>query len=415
MNSIRKNIILEKNTLYFDFTASGLGYKIIEKKLQKVLLTYANTHSEISKNAKITQEYYQNARKSIRKCLEIDDSFYILSCGNGATASIKKFQEIMGIFIPPASFEKIQIKDKNNLPLVIVGPYEHHSNEISYREGLCEIKRIELDEFGEIDFKHFEKILFNNQKRQLIVSINHVSNVTGIKSDYKRLYHITKLYNGIFCLDTSASSAYMNVDCKSYDVLFSSPHKLLGGPGSSGLLVIKKQLCKNKKPTFSGGGVVSYVSKKKQVYFDDFEIIEDAGTPGLLQFIKAGFAYELRNEIGLDKIYQKEQEIKEYFLQKITKIPNITLYSKNPYLPIFAFNINHKAPFEVAKILNDTYNIQVRPGCNCAGPYGHDLLKLKENQAFKQKPGWVRVSLHYTHTKIQINKLLNAINQIAKL
>ncbi|MFV0482260.1 MAG: aminotransferase class V-fold PLP-dependent enzyme [Campylobacteraceae bacterium] len=416
MQDFKKNIILDKDILYFDFTASGLGYKPIERKLQKILKTYANTHSEVSSSAKITSEYYSNGRKSLHKTLEISDDFYILPTGTGATGAIKRFQEILGLYIPPKTKKRLKNLDID-LPLVLVGPYEHHSNEVSFREALCELIRIPLDCNEKIDLNVLKKTLEQNKHREIIASFSVASNVTGVLSDYKEIYKLVKSYGGIVALDSATASAHMNVDCNFYDALFLSPHKLIGGVGSSGILVIKKDLCKDyDTPTFAGGGTVGYVSRVSQRYLDDFELREDAGTPGILQFIKASLAYELRNKIGLEFIKKQESELRYYFGKSVKKIKNINLYCNHEQdkLPIFSLNIKGVNPYIVAAILSDKYGIQTRPGCNCAGPYGHDLLGYKDDENFSEKPGWLRVSLHFSHTKEDVDRLINALKDIAK-
>ncbi|MDR0665791.1 MAG: aminotransferase class V-fold PLP-dependent enzyme [Campylobacteraceae bacterium] len=411
MQKIRSNIIRDDNILYFDYTASGQAYKPIEQKILTILKTYANTHSEVSSNAVKTTEYYENARRSLHKTLEAGEEFYIIPCGNGSTEAIKRFQELTGLYMPPATKNRIHIAPFK-LPLVLIGPYEHHSNEVSFREALCELVRIPLDKNENIDLDALKTILEANKGREIIASFSVASNVTGILSDYKEIYKLVKNYGGITALDAAAASAHMNIDSNFYDALFLSPHKLLGGVGSSGLLIIRKELCENNTiPTFAGGGTVEYVSRTSQRYSGDFETRENAGTPGILQFIKASLAYELRNQIGLDVIAQKERELRYYFGSNVKKMAHVNLYCNHAQekLPIFSLNVNNMNPYDAAKILSDKYGIQVRAGCNCAGPYGHDLLNLKDDDNFDKKPGWVRITLHFTHTKEEIDKLLTAL------
>lgn len=415
-DKIKKNIILKDQIYYFDYTASGLAYKPIEDSLNLVLKTYANTHSDSCELAKTTSEYYENARLGLKKLLSLSSNFYLLPCGYGSTGAIKKFQEIMGIYLPPKTKKRLNLENKTqNLPLVIVGPYEHHSNEVSFRQGLCEVVRIALDENGEIDYKELEKVAQNNQNREIIASFSVASNVTGVLSDYKKIYKIIKKFNGILALDAASFSAYDNVDCEFCDAIFYSPHKLLGGVGSCGLLAIKKDLCKEQSPTFAGGGTVGYVSRTSQIFTQNYEELEQAGTPPIIQLIKAYEAFKLRNKIGLDNIKIKENELKIYFEEKLLKIPNLILYSplNLDRLPIYSFNIKGINPYEVSEILSSKFNIQTRAGCSCAGPYGHDLLGLMDNQKLEQKPGWVRISLHYTHDFSDLDYLLSAINSIS--
>ncbi|MDR1007845.1 MAG: aminotransferase class V-fold PLP-dependent enzyme [Campylobacteraceae bacterium] len=414
LQKIRAGIIRADNILYFDYTASGQAYMPIEEKILTILKTYANTHSEVSSNAIKTAEYYENARHSLHKTLDVGEEFYIIPCGNGSTEAIKRFQELMGLYIPPATKNRLNIMPLK-LPLVLIGPYEHHSNEVSFREALCELIRIPLDKNENIDLNVLQNILKANKGREIIASFSVASNVTGILSDYKEIYKLVKNYGGIVALDGAAASAHMNIDSHFYDALFLSPHKLLGGVGSSGLLIIKKELCKNSLiPTFVGGGTVEYVSRTSQRYSSNFEIRESAGTPGILQFIRASLAYELRDQIGLDVIAQKERELRYYFGSNIKKMAHVNLYCNHMQekLPIFSLNIQNMNPYDAAKILSNKYNIQVRAGCNCAGPYGHDLLRLKDDDDFGKKPGWVRITLHFTHTKEEIDKLLSALMEM---
>ena len=415
MENIRRGIICDPNVLYFDYTASGLAYAPIERKIRRLLNTYANTHSEVSSNALKTQAHYAKARKSLRQSLEVDERFYIMPTGTGATGAIKKFQELLGVYCPPATKERFAISPKN-LPLVLVGPYEHHSNEVSFREALCEVVRIPLDGKDMLDLGALEKVLEANKGREIIGSFSVASNVTGVLTDYKALYERIHAHGGILCLDAAAASPYMNIDCAFYDALFLSPHKLLGGPGSCGLLVIKKALCKGNKPTFAGGGTVAYVSRTSHEYLSDTEAIEDAGTPGILQFVRAAEAYKLRNAIGLERINTVKEELKVYFGTRVRELKGAKLYCHygQRKLPIFSLNMEGVHQDDLAKMLSERYGIQTRSGCSCAGPYGHDLLELTDGQPFSQKPGWLRISIHFTHTKEEVDILLGALDTCAR-
>ena len=412
MKEIRKNIIKNKDILYFDYTASGQAYKPIEKKILEILKTYANTHSEVASSAITTSAYYTKARADLKKALEIDERFYLLPCGSGATGAIKKFQELIGIYMPPRTQKRFTCKP-SSLPVVFIGPYEHHSNELSFREGLCDVVRIPLDSDEKIDLVALENELERYKEREIIASFSVASNVTGILSDYKSIYTLIKRYNGILCLDAAAASPYINIDCNYYDALFLSPHKLLGGVGSCGLLVIKKELCTELKPTFAGGGTVAYVSRTSHDFLSDIELIEDAGTPAILQFIRASLAYNLRNEIGLGNIHDKEEELKFYFGMRVRGIDGVKLYCKysQEKLPIFSLNFEGISPYVISAYLSDKFHIQTRAGCSCAGPYGHDLLSLEDGQRFSEKPCWLRISIHYTHTKKEIGTLLLALKE----
>ena len=418
IDEIRKNIILKKGVRYFDYTASGLAYAPIERRIAKYLKTYANTHSESASNALKTQKRYEKARQSLKDALGLDERFYLISAGCGATGAIKKFQEIMGLYLPPMSANRLgeeAIKGAH-LPLVIVSPYEHHSNEVSLREGLCEVVRIPLSKSGEINFGRLDQLLKINSKREIIGSFSAASNVTGIISDYKKIYVMMKRYGATVAFDAASFSSHDNLDADYFDALFLSPHKLLGGVGSCGLLAIRKELVKSDKPTFAAGGTVSYVSRSSHFFAPSVERTEEGGTQHVMGLIRAALAYRLRNEVGLDVIKSREDELTKLFCEGLDNIPEVVSYCPRgvPRLPIFAFNVKGVSPYDFAEALSEDYGVQTRAGCACAGPYGHDLLGLKDDQKFDQKPGWVRVSLHYSHTPKDVAYLLKAIKKTIK-
>lgn len=416
---LKKEILLAKNKHYFDWTASGLAAKCIEKRIKKILPFYANPHSESSLHSKIIGKTYEQARKNLKQIFGLDSSFALISCGFGSSAAIKKFQEILGIYLPPQTRKTLKLHeiDSSKLPLVIVGPYEHHSNELSFREGLCEVIRIPLNAEGLVDLKALEQILIANVHRKIIASFSLASNVSGILSPFMQISNLVREYGGIVCFDMASSSAYFDIPASFYDVAFLSPHKLLGGISSSGILIIKRNLInKTLPPTFCGGGVVGYVSRTSQIYFANEEIREESGTPGILEFIRASLAYQLRQEIGQEWIMQTKEKLIRIFKEFLESHPKITLYGNPNYniVGTFAFNLQEKSPYEIATILSNNYGILVRAGCSCAGPYGHDLLNLKDNTTFNQKPGWIRVSLHYTHRKKELYYLCECLKKLCK-
>lgn len=427
MNFLKSQIILKDGIYYFDWTASGLGLKSVENEMQNVLQNYSNTHSECGANAKATSELYEFSRNKIKEYLELGDDFYLLGCGFGSTAAIKKFWELMGIYIPPmtknALFSDEDWQEKlKTAPLVITGPFEHHSNELCLRYLFCEHKRIGLDKNNLFDYDNFELFLKNevskNSNRRVFINISAASNVTGIKVDTAKIRQIQRKIapKAIIALDASSLIAHENVSNADFDALFISPHKLLGGPGSCGLLAIRKSLVKADIPTFAGGGVVEYVSRSSARFTKDFERLEEAGTPPILELIKAYFVFKERNNFGLDKIRKKEQALMEYFEAGLKKIPHIINYCPNncDRVAIYAFNCSLVGCYDFAKVLSEKYSVAVRAGCSCAGPYGHDILGLEDDFEPYFKPGWVRVSLHYSQDFSDIDYLLSAINSCVK-
>ena len=415
LNFLRYNTIGKNKERYFDFTASGLAFRQIENRIHEVLETYANTHSKESSNAKTTTYYYERARENLAKNFELNDEFTVLPSGCGSTAAIKHFQELLGLYIPPATKKRFGFKrDKKKAPLIIVGPYEHHSNELSFRESLANVKRVKLTPDGLIDLKHLKKILENNKDKEIIASFCIASNVSGIITPYKKISKLLRKYKAIVCFDAAASSPYINIPCKYYDAMFVSSHKLLGGPSSCGLLIIKKSLIDTSlAPTFSGGGTVKYVNKDSQIYEDSIEAREDAGTPGILQLIRASLAYQLRNEISFDFIKKQKDELKEFLINELKKIPNCVIYGNQEAqnIGIISFNIRGLSPYDLCNKISSQDGFQTRAGCSCAGPYGHDLLGIEKLDR-TNRPGWVRVSIHFSQTKDDIKNLVESIKKV---
>lgn len=415
LNFIRYNTIGKNKKEYFDYTASGLGFRQIENRIHDVLETYANTHSKEASNADKTTNYYERARINLAHNLELTDDFAILPSGCGSTAAIKHFQELLGLYIPPATKKRFNFEiDEKNAPLVIVGPYEHHSNEVSFREALCETQRVNLDKDGLVDLNHLKEILEKNKNREIIASFCIASNVTGIITPYEEISKILRAYNAIICFDAAASSPYMNIPCHLFDAMFMSSHKLLGGPGSCGLLVIRKDLIDTSiAPTFAGGGTVEYVNKNLQLYQKEIEAREDAGTPGILQLIRASLAYQLRNEISFDFIKKQKDELKEFLINELKKIPNCVIYGNQEAqnIGIISFNIRGLSPYDLCNKISSQDGFQTRAGCSCAGPYGHDLLGIEKLDR-TNRPGWVRVSIHFSQTKDDIRNLVESIKKV---
>lgn len=414
---VRYNTISKNKKEYFDYTASGLAFRQVENRIYEVLETYANTHSFEATNANQTTNYYEMARANLAKNLELSSDFAILPNGCGTTAAIKHFQELLGLYIPSATKKRFGLKiDRKSLPLVIIGPYEHHSNEVSFKEALCEVQRVNLTKDGLVDLEHLKEILEKNKNREIIASFCIASNVTGIIVPYEEISQILRSYNAIVCFDAASSSPYMNIPSHLFDAMFLSPHKLLGGPGSCGLLVIRKKLIDtNIAPTFGAGGTVEYVNKDFHIFKKDIEAREDAGTPGILQLIRSSLAYALRNEIGFDYIKKQKDGLREFFIEELKKIPNCIIYGnlEASNIGIVSFNIEGLSPYRLCNRISVQDGFQTRAGCSCAGPYGHDLLGITQPD-MDNRPGWVRISFHYSHTKDDVKKLVESIKRNIK-
>lgn len=417
---IRNDIILERDSIYFDFSASGLESRIVANRMQSILGRYANTHSANSRNANFIDELYKSAKIRLKELLDLSEDFFVIPSGYGASGAMKKYQEIKGLYLPPKlrailgdSIRNVQKK------CVLVGGYEHHSNDISLREAFCDLVRIPLKN-GLMTIDSIESLL-DSQKIDFS-SINIASNVSGIIAPYAQISNILRQKNIDIAFDLAALSPHSNVDCALFDSAFLSPHKLVGGIGSCGILCIRKNSFETSlPPTFSGGGSVKYVSQNSHYYIDDIESREDSGTSPILPLLKATLAYQYRNEIGLDFIKKREKVLYNLLLSELKKIDGITLYGVDldaNYIPIISFNVSGVSPYNLSWELSHNYGIETRSGCSCAGVYGHYLMGAEEikniahlDSGDAMKPAWLRVSLHYSHNMNDIEIFLNALKR----
>jgi len=464
---VRENIIGRGTTVktpfgtrlitYADYTASGRGVYFIENYLSEILKLYGNTHTEDDATGTVTTGRLNTAEKTIKRLVNADEQYKLVQEGYGSTGAIHRLQKILGVYIPPRLrenmkdavshyFTRRELYEKftgyimQMRPVVFVGPYEHHSNELTWREGFCEVVEIELNRHGIIDLKDLEKKLLKNEyaRRIKIGSFSACSNVTGITSPVYEIARILHSHNAYAFFDFSASAPYVDIDIRKdghayFDALFFSPHKFLGGPGSCGILIFHEKLYRRDiSPTCSGGGTVDYVGLTGQLYIDDIELREKPGTPGILQLIKAALAMELKNRLGTEDIEKRERLYTWQALGRLSEIKNIEILG-NPdpskRIGIVSFNVRDKDrylhPKFIVKLLNDLFGIQTRAGCSCAGPYGHRLLHIDRDKSKRYrklieegfsglKPGWARVSFHYLMTDQEIAFILDAISFVAK-
>ena len=444
----------ERHLLYADYTASGRGFQKIEEKIWNIEKSYANTHTEDDYSGKYSTQLLHQAESKIKELVNAGSNGKIIMIGSGTTGALKKLQEIIGVYIPPVTRERItrSVKEddetENNLleriekdrPVVFIGPYEHHTNELMWREAYVEVVVIPFDREGRIDLEDLEnKLTDQKYKHRLkIGSFSAGSNITGIRTRVYDIARICHKHGALVLFDFAAVAPYveidMNRDAHSYfDAIFFSPHKFLGGPGTSGVLVFNENIYrKDLPPTTAGGGTVRYVGSHGHDFAEDIETREKAGTPPILQAIKAALVLDLKEKIGIDKIEDIESKHTKYFIEKLRLIDNLKIIGDvAPYrrVSIISFNIKHKDkilhPKFVTKLINDLFGIQSRAGCSCAGPYGHFLLGINDetSEKFRKlilkgnegiKPGWIRVNIHYSLSQDDIDYIIKAITFIAR-
>jgi selenocysteine lyase/cysteine desulfurase len=451
----------ERMMVYCDYTASGRCLRFVEAYLQSLQRVYANTHTEDDITGRSMTQLLHDAEQAIKDSVNAGADGCIVSCGTGATGAIDKLQQIVGVALPPATRRNIFRAVDNPAsgidgeafraaltdaqPVVFVGPYEHHSNELSWRQSFATTIEVQLDAHGNVDLDHLERLLTDPRfsGRTKIGSFSAASNVTGVLTDVHRIASLLHRHDALACFDYAACAPYVEIDMSppvsgsddpSLDAVFISPHKFLGGPGASGVLVFNQRVYDRElPPTVSAGGTVDYVSMTDQDFISDIEEREKAGTPGVLQTLKAALVFQIKDRIGVDTIREREHDLTCRAMTSWRGDDGIEILgTPDPAgrIGIISFNLragdgkylHHKL---VTVLLNDLFGIQSRAGCSCAGPYGHRLLGIDEtvSEQYRHavqeghcgiKPGWCRIGFHWVMDDLEANYVIEAVHFLAE-
>ena len=425
-----------RRVTYADYTASGRALDFIERFVRdEVLPRYANTHTESSGTGLQTTRLREDARRIIRDAVGGDDDTIVIFTGAGSTAAIDKMIHILGMRIPAGLDDRYRLSrhiPAEHRPVVFIGPFEHHSNELPWRESIADVVVIPEDRDGHVDTDRLEEELRRYADRPLkIGSFSAASNVTGIVTDTDAISALLHRYGALSFWDFAAAAPYVEIRMRGKDALFISPHKFVGGPGTPGVLVVRRELLRNRVPTVPGGGTVDYVNPTEHHYIADPAHREEGGTPAIVEAIRAGLVFHLKEAVGTDVIRARE----EYFLRRAIGSwrdnPNIEILGNldAERLSIVSFVVRKPGGrylhhnFVVA-LLNDLFGVQSRGGCSCAGPYGHRLLGIdvETSHQFEReivagcegiKPGWVRISFNYFISPAVFAYLVEAVHFVA--
>ena len=425
----------EKKMVYTDWTASGRLYRPIEEQLlHKFGPFVANTHTETSTSGAAMTLAYHEARNIIKRHVNASVDDVLITEGSGMTGVVNKFQRILGLKVSENLKENTQVPDEKR-PIVFVSHMEHHSNQTSWIETIADVVVVPCNEEGLVCLDKFEETIKQYLDRPIkIASIVGGSNVTGIKTDYHKVASLIHRYGGLCFVDFACSAPYVDIDMhpeneeEYLDAIFFSPHKFLGGPGTSGVLIFNKKLYKNMVPDNPGGGTVSYTNPWGQHdYFDDVETREDGGTPAFLQTIKIALCIQVKDQMGTDKIKEREDEINPIIFNCLENLEGVQILAPNhkDRLSIFSFYFEKYHFNLVVKLLNDRFGIQTRGGCSCAGTYGHFLLNVDQTRSNEikgqilggcstEKPGWVRLSVHPTITNEEVQFVCDSLKSLAE-
>jgi selenocysteine lyase/cysteine desulfurase len=435
-----------RRVTYADYTASGRALTFLEDFIRhEVLPRYANTHTESSGTGLQTTRLREDARAIIHDAVGGDDQTVVIFAGSGCTGAIDKLIGILGLRIPAGLDDRYHLSSAipaGERPVVFTGPFEHHSNELPWRESIAEVVVIPQDNDGHIDTTELELELVRYADRAVkIGSFSAASNVTGIVSDTHRISALLHRHGALSFWDFAAAAPYVDIemyggadrDPLAYkDAIFLSPHKFIGGPSTPGVLVARRELLRNRVPDVPGGGTVAYVNPTEHRYLDDPAQREEGGTPAIVESIRAGLVFQLKEAVGIDVIRAHEEDFLRRAVMAWQDEPAIEILGNldAPRLSIVSFVV--RAPSGrylhhnfIVSLLNDLFGIQARGGCSCAGPYGHRLLgiDLDRSHEFEReiahgcegiKPGWVRVNFNYFISEPVFAYLIEAVRMVAR-
>ncbi len=428
----------QKNMIYADWTASGRLYRPIEKKVADIIGPFVgNTHSEASTVGKTMTSLYGISHKKIKEHVNAGKNDAIITVGTGMTSAIDKLQGILGLKNTDRTKQIIQknYDTEDERPVVFLTHMEHSSNYLSWLELDCELVIVKPSNTDVVNLDHLEDLLNRYRSRTLkIGSFTACSNVSGIETPYHRMAKIMHRHGGLCFVDFAASAPYVKIDMhpedkeEKLDAIFFSPHKFLGGPGTSGVLVFDYNLYDNSVPDRPGGGTVTWVNPwGDRVYINDVEIREDGGTPGFLQSIRSYLALELKDIMTVEKIQKREKEILDMVFSELGGYEKVFIIEeerkKRQAIVSICLDGIHNSLH--TKIMNDRFGIQVRGGCMCAHTYAHFIFKLKKELSekitsyaasgdYSLKPGWVRYSFHPIMTDDEVYYICDSIKQLVK-
>ncbi len=425
----------EKKIIYADWIASGRLYRPIERTISEVFGPFVgNTHSEESITGTSMTIAYHHSHDIIKKHVNAKPDDVIITAGSGMTGMVNKFQRILGLKVAEQLRDFFSLPDELR-PVVFITHMEHHSNQTSWLETIADVVVINPTDEGLVDLSDFEKQLKKFSSRKLkIGSFTSCSNVTGIHAPYYEMAKLMHEHDGYCFVDFACSAPYENIDMnpsdpmQKLDAIFFSPHKFLGGPGSSGVLIFDSKLYKNRVPDDPGGGTVDWTNPwGEHKFVSGIEAREDGGTPAFLQSIRASLCIKLKEEMGVHNILQREKHLVKLAFEGLRKIPGLhiladTIEDRLGAISFYVDNIHYNL---IVKLLNDRYGVQVRGGCSCAGTYGHYLLHVTPQMSqritekidhgdLSEKPGWVRMSIHPTMMEEELQIIIDAIGKIVQ-
>jgi len=420
-----------KKLVYADYVASGRALCRVEGFVaEKVLPFYANSHTEASFCGGYTTRLRQGARDYIAQKTGANTAEHAtIFIGSGATGGLNRLVHLFGIRETLALGVPVH---------VLVGPYEHHSNLLPWRESGANVIEITEGAQGGPDPDDLARALAATPTDALVIAaFSAASNVTGILCDITALTRQVKKTGARMVWDYAGAGPYLPIQMTpergaEIDAIVVSPHKFIGGPGASGILIVRRDAVTATVPGQPGGGTVAFVNSQVHDYLARLEEREEGGTPNIIGDIRAALVFAVKSALGQAFITAKNERLTERALDALSRAPNIHLLggARHDRLPIFSFIVvgNGDKTFDYqsfARGLSDQFGIQTRGGCACAGPYVHRLLAIGEQQSNRlrheilegneaRKPGFVRFNLSVLMSDPEVDFILSSIIRLAQ-
>lgn len=425
---------------YADITASGRFLGFVEAWLDRIRPFYANTHTAVSTTGRMMTRLREEARCVIRRSVNAGPEDVVVFVGSGSTAAVNKLVGLLGLRIPEPLERAYRLSrhiPPAERPVVLVGPYEHHSNELPWFESIADIVEVGLDSRGGVDIADLEAKLAAHEDRPLrFGAFSAASNVTGILTDVRAVARTLHRFGAYALFDFASAGPYVPIDMhpssseERIDALFLSTHKFIGAPGGSGVLVAHKDLFRSRVPERPGGGTVDYVATFDGLavdYVASLDEREEGGTPSILGDVRAGTAFLVKEALVPERILQHERKLAALVLRRLSSHPRLRVYGpgeERTRLATISLNVDGLHHAFVSTLLDHLFGIQSRSGCSCAGPYGHRLLGISAStsEAYRRliaegllgmKPGWVRLSFPPYFSEEDVEFVLRAVEFVA--
>jgi len=380
--------ILKSGVIYFDNGASSLTPEPVLSEMDNYYRQYrANIHRGLHRLSQKASEKYREAQEHISRFFNCREEEFVATYNT--TMSLN------------ALANGIDFKGGK----IVTSKGEHHSNILPWqkleKEGRARLEYINLKPDGTLDLEHVKQVI--DQETRL-VSLVHVSNVSGVINPVEEVAKIAHAQGALFAVDGAQSAGHLPVDFKRLgcDFYAFSSHKMLGPTGVGGL-IIRQEIEDQLTPFCPGGGTVSDVDLHSCKWVKPPEKYE-GGTPNIAGVIGLGRAVEYLSSIGMKNIEQHQKMLVKETLKGFAGIKNLTLYGPQERAPVMSFNIKGLNFHDISGILDETAKICTRSGAHCCIP----LMKHFGVE------GTVRASYHLYNTQQEVTKFTETLKGIAE-